>query len=156
MNSDPGILTKSNPIFVILAVFCCLHTHGFFDGLMNIAKGESLEYAIAMVNFLKKDIPSAKLIVAYDIFCIRRKFGIHYWNARLQSRGIVSSEIQSEKMLGIGFKGGEDCERFWSSLRDVVSQTTVMRNENREDVISLAWEAINDENLVSKKMMSRI
>lgn len=147
-------LRKQSDFCDVSGLFAAVCTHGFVFSLINISKGESLEYAITMAEAARKENTEARLVIAYDIFCKLRN------NQRFKADvGFIpemhafnhvetcQSKSSPRRMLGIGLKDGEDCERFWSQLRNIVSQTSVMRNENREDVIALVCESINDSSL---------
>lgn len=156
-----NIIQKQHSYCDFSGIFGAVCNHGLVFGLMNILKGESLAYSIEMINRIRDFIPmSSRLVVAYDIFCkIKDRLDLnaddgfvpemHSYNHNDSCRSLTCPK----RMLGFGWEDGEDCERFWSYLRSVAYLTSVMRVENREDVLTLVCLAYNQYltfNLVEK------
>lgn len=135
----------------VSGVFGAVCMHGFIYGLKDMSKGESLDYSRDFINQLRSDMPNCRLVITYDIFCkIRTNNGnkvdsgfipeMHSYN----HNDACQSRCSPKRMLGIGVEDGEDCERFWSFINYAGSYTSVMRNENRTDVLSIICEAYNE------------
>lgn len=125
--------------------------HGLVFGMVNILKGEALAYSVEMIKHIRNFIPNdSRLVVAYDFVCkiikneqFKADAGfvpeMHSYNHNDSCRSLTCPQ----RMLGFGWEDGEDCERFWSYLRSVAYLTSVMRIENREDVLTLVCLAYN-------------
>ena len=135
----------------VSAIFGSICNHGIIFGFMNVLKGEALAYSIKMVHALRSHFPQNRLIIAYDIFCRIKN------NPQLLADGGFIPEMHAynhgddcradfcpKRILGIGFEDGEDTERLWSMMRPIVTQSSVMRFENREDLLSLFVDSFND------------
>lgn len=145
----------------VSAIFGSICNHGVIFGFMNVLKGEALGYSIKMAHALRDHFPQNRLIVAYDIFCRISNNPLlvadggfvpemHAYNHGDDCR----SDFCPKRKLGIGFEDGEDTERLWSVMRPIVTQSTVMRGENREDLLSLFVDSYNDSAIF--KLVSRI
>ena len=157
-----NILQKQQSFCDISGIFGAVCIHGLVFGLMNIAKGESLAYSVEMIHQLRKFIPRNKLVISYDIYCkIKGRVEpnmvdggfvseMHSFNHNDSCRSITCPK----RLLGFGFEDGEDCERFWSHIRSIAYLTSVMRVENREDVLSLVCIASNESSTF--RLVSRI
>lgn len=132
-------------------VFGAVCIHGLIFGLMNIAKGEALAYSITMIDVLRQYLPHNRLVIAYDICCkikTRKDFNaddgfvsaMHSYNHNDSCR----SRFCPKRLLGFGCEDGEDCERLWSYIRAISYPISVMRVENREDILSLVCAAYNE------------
>lgn len=119
-----------------------------------MAKGESLAYSILMANILRGELRFARLVIAYDIWCrikCREDLDVDsgFVPVMHATNHVKSCQISANpnRMLMIGNEGGEDSERCWAFFRFLATLCSVMRNENREDLISLAVEAYNENKL---------
>ena len=135
----------------VSGVFGSVCNHGFIFGLMNISKGESLTYSLAMISEIRKHLPRRKISIAYDIFCriannpkCEADFGFIPEMHSLNHNDPCQSKFSPKRILGIGHEDGEDSERAWAYLRFLAASTSVMRKENREDVITFVWDAYNE------------
>lgn len=62
----------------------------------------------------------------------------YYHNLKCQMK------CNPKNIFGISNEDGEDSERLWSSISSVASQTSVMRNETREDFLTIICEGLNE------------
>ncbi len=136
----------------VSGVFGAVCNHGFVFALMNIAKGESLAYSLGMISKLKSTLPLSRIVIAYDIFCriatnLKCKADLGFIPAMhsLNHNDKCQSKFCPRRQLGFGHEDGEDSERFWSCIRFIASFTSVMRNENREDIITLICDSYNEK-----------
>lgn len=156
------IRRKQNEYCDISGIFGGICVHGIIFGLINIERGESLDYSLCMTSYVRQRAPKSRIIMAYDLFCkIASKDAftsladggfipaMHALNHIEDCRG----EFDPSRLLGIGREDGEDSERGWSILNKMAAHTSVMRNENRQDVLSIAVDQYNDSmifNLVDR------
>ena len=147
------IRRKQNEYCDISGIFGGVCVHGLIFGLINIERGESLDYSLAMTSFVRERAPKSRIIIAYDLFCkIASKDAfrnladggfipaMHALNHIEDCRGL----FDPSRLLGIGREDGEDSERGWSALNKIAAHTAVMRNENRQDVLSIAVDSYNE------------
>lgn len=144
----------------VSGVFGAICNHGLIFGLMNISKGESLSYSLQMIEEIQIAKPISRHVIGYDIICRLRnnpRFKadcgfipeMHSYNHNESCQ----SKFSPNRMLGIGAEDGEDMERGWSYFGAASAHTSVMRNENRIDALTIIAEAYNENrffNLVKR------
>lgn len=127
-------------------VFAAVCVHGFPYKIIDVSKGESLDYGIAIIEEFRRNFPRANLVLAYDIICKLKSridaAGINYNSLFLPVLHAYGHDLNCRSKfapyskLGFGLEDGENAERFWSQLPYAI-HTRFMRPRTRRDYISM-------------------